>query len=95
MDKGKVQITMASYVLPLMGLSSLIVVTTSSFQELVPTVVACTCENFLKTSISTSTNLLVSRHTYNLQNATSMQPIHLGRLLHRIFINQCLVLYLK
>jgi hypothetical protein len=82
MDKGKVQETMASYVIPLMGLSSLIVVTISSFQELVPTVVACTCENFFKTLIGTSTSFIVSCHTYNLQNATSMQPVHLGRLLH-------------
>jgi len=73
---------MASSIFPLMGLSSLVVMITNSFQELVPTVATCTCENFLKTLISTSTNLLVSCHTYNLQNAISMQPVHSSRLLH-------------
>jgi hypothetical protein len=82
MDKSKVQETMANFVLPLMGLGSLVVVTINSFQELVPTVDAWTCENFLKTLIGTSTSLLVSHHTYSLQNATSMQPIHSSRLFH-------------
>jgi hypothetical protein len=59
--QSKVQETMVSFVLPLMGLSSLMIVTTCSFQELVPIVATCTCENFLKTLIGTSTSLPVSR----------------------------------
>ncbi len=73
---------MANSILPLMGLSFVVIMTTSLFQELVPTVATCTCENLLKTLISTSTNLLVCYHTYNLQNAISVQPIHSSRLLH-------------
>jgi hypothetical protein len=44
--KGKVQKTMANSVLPLMGSSSLIVITTCSLRKLVAIIVAYTCENF-------------------------------------------------
>jgi hypothetical protein len=47
---------MANFAPPLMGLSYLVVVTTSLPQELVAITFDCTCELFKKTSIGTSTS---------------------------------------
>jgi hypothetical protein len=44
---------MVSYVPPLMGSGSAVVVTTCSLWKLIATTVACTCEFFWKTLIGT------------------------------------------
>jgi hypothetical protein len=51
---------MTNSIPPLMGLGSSMVVTTCLFREVITTIIDCTRELFLKTSIGTLTSLLVS-----------------------------------
>ncbi len=61
MGKDKVQETMVSLALPLIGFGSSMVMTIGSFWELVVMVVTSTCENFWETIIGTLTNLLLNQ----------------------------------